>query len=120
MPRRRPGVVILADRPAPSVRPGASSGGYVRVDDGDGYRLEGAVTGHLFIVSRQEPQLFAYLSREFASEDDVQVILDRRVGDRRKSTVTHPVERRQADRRTLAHVPRQISSLGYAFVRVDG
>jgi hypothetical protein len=78
------------------------------------------VSAHLFIVSRVEPQLFDYLAREFASEDDVQVILDRRIGERRKSTRTRPVERRQADRRTLAHVPRQIGSLGYAFVRVDG
>ena len=74
---------------------------------------------HLFIVSRREPQLFTYLSREFASEDDVQVIVDRRIGERRKTTGVYPVERRQTDRRTLAHVPRQISSLGYAFVRVD-
>lgn len=74
---------------------------------------------HLFIVSRLEPQLFEYLSREFASEDDVRVILDRRVGERRRSAGTHDVERRQGDRRTLAHVPRQINSLGYAFVRVD-
>jgi hypothetical protein len=77
------------------------------------------VIAHLFIVSRLEPQLFEYLTREFASEDDVKVILDRRVGERRRGAGAHDVERRQGDRRTLAHVPRQISSLGYAFVRVD-
>jgi hypothetical protein len=76
------------------------------------------VIAHLFIVSRFEPQLFEYLSREFASEDDVNVILDRRVGERRRAAGGHDVERRQGDRRTLAHVPRQINSLGYAFVRV--
>lgn len=77
------------------------------------------MVAHLFIVSRREPQLFEYLSREFASEEDVRVIVDRRTGERRKSTGRYDVERRQGDRRTLAHVPRQISSLGYAFVRVD-
>lgn len=77
------------------------------------------VIAHLFIVSRLEPQLFEYLSREFASEDDVKVIYDRRVGERRRSTGSYDVERRRSDRRTLAHVSRQISSLGYAFVRVD-
>ena len=74
---------------------------------------------HLFIVSRREPQLFDYLAREFASEDDVQVILDRRIGERRRASGTHPVERRHADRRMLTHVPRQVGTLGYAFVRVD-
>lgn len=74
---------------------------------------------HLFIVSRLEPQLFEYLSREFASEDDVNVILDRRLGERRRSAGTRDVERRRGDRRTLGHIPRQLRSLGYAFVRVD-
>ena len=48
------------------------------------------------------------------------VIVDRRVGERRRNAGARDIERRQGDRRTLAHVPRQISSLGYAFVRVDG
>jgi hypothetical protein len=77
------------------------------------------VIAHLFIVSRLEPQLFEYLSREFASEDDVKVIVDRRVGERRRNAGARDIERRQGDRRTLAHVPHQVSSLGYAFVRVD-
>jgi hypothetical protein len=76
------------------------------------------VIAHLFIVSRLEPQLFEYLSREFASEDDVNVILDRRLGERRRSAGTR-VERRRGDRRALGHIPRQLRSLGYAFVRVD-
>lgn len=80
---------------------------------------DAGVIAHLFIVSRGEPQLYDYLAREFAGEDDVQVILDRRMGERRSASGTHTVERRQADRRTLTHVPRQVSTLGYAFVRVD-
>ncbi len=74
---------------------------------------------HLFIVSRLEPGLFEYLSREFASEDDVLVMFDRRMGERRTRGAAHDVERRQGDRRARSHVSRQISSLGYAFVRVD-
>ena len=74
---------------------------------------------HLFIVSRLEPQLFEYLSREFASEADVKVIVDRRLGERRRSAETHDIERRRGDRRTLGHIPRQLRSLGYAFVRVE-
>jgi hypothetical protein len=75
---------------------------------------------HLFIVSRQEPDLFAYLSKEFGSEEDVRVIVDRRVGERRRSADGKPdVERRQGDRRAQSHVSRQVKSIGYAFVRVD-
>ena len=76
---------------------------------------------HLFIVSRQEPDLFTYLSREFEAEDDVKVIVDRRVGERRRNTSGPPsVDRRQGDRRAVSHVSRQITSIGYAFVRLDG
>ena len=78
-----------------------------------------SVIAHLFIVSRLEPQLFDYLSREFASEDDVTVIFDRRREERRRNAASPEIERRQSDRRTAAHVRRQITSLGYAFVRVD-
>jgi hypothetical protein len=78
------------------------------------------MTSHLFIVSRQEPDLFAYLSSEFGSEEDVRVIVDRRVGERRRSADARPdVERRQGDRRAQSHVSRQVNSIGYAFVRVD-
>jgi hypothetical protein len=78
------------------------------------------VISHLFIVSRLETDLFEYLSREFASEDDVRVIFDRRLGERRRSGAAHDLERRHGDRREQSHVSRQISSLGYAFVRLDG
>ena len=79
------------------------------------------VISHLFIVSRREPDLFAYLSKEFEGEDDVRVIMDRRVGERRRSDERRPsLERRQGDRRAQSHVSRQVNSIGYAFVRIDG
>jgi hypothetical protein len=80
------------------------------------------VVAHLFIVARQEPELYKYLSTEFSSEDDVRVIVDRRVADRRRGgdgDAPHSVERRRGDRRAQAHVAQQLSSLGYAFVRVE-
>lgn len=79
------------------------------------------MVSHLFIVSRHQPDLYGYLSREFAQEEDVQVILDRRVGDRRRGTGPPPagVERRGRDRRTRAEVKEDLASLGYAFVRLD-
>lgn len=76
---------------------------------------------HLFIVSRQAPDLFAYLAREFSSEPDVTVIVDRRQGERRRGTERSTAERpdrRQADRRLEAEIVSALSTLGYAFVRL--
>jgi hypothetical protein len=79
------------------------------------------MAAHLFIVSRQHPDLFAYLSNQFAQEPDVHVMLDRRQGERRRGadrrTFTRG-ERRQADRRTMTVVTENLTSLGYAFVRI--
>lgn len=104
-----------------SGRRGASWRGFTRIDAGAADRLKPvAVISHLFIVSRREPELFAYLSKEFAAEADVRVIIDRRVGERRRSADDTPaVDRRHGDRRGQSHVSRQVNSIGYAFVRVD-
>jgi hypothetical protein len=78
------------------------------------------VAHHLFIVSRQEPGLFSYLSREFAGEPGVTVIYDRRQGERRTRAAPESLEvdRRQTDRRLKTELMRQLATLGYAFVRV--
>jgi hypothetical protein len=78
------------------------------------------VPRHLFIVDRQQTDLFSYLAREFSAEPDVTVMLDRRQGERRTSRrpVT-PAERRQNDRRLKAEITGQLSTLGYAFVRLS-
>lgn len=74
---------------------------------------------HLFIVSRRELGLFTYLSREFAREPGVTVILDRRQGERRADGELEKagVERRAADRRVKSELEK-LSTLGYAFVRL--
>ena len=76
---------------------------------------------HLFIVSRQLPDLYRYLSREFATEADVKVILDRRHGERRSrdDRATMPSgDRRRTERRNHADLSGELSTLGYAFVRL--
>jgi hypothetical protein len=79
------------------------------------------VIQHLFIVSRQQPDLYCYLAREFGEEPDVQVILDRRRSERRRRT-DHAsamyADRRQTDRREKPDISPQLSTLGYAFVRL--
>jgi len=77
------------------------------------------VPRHLFIVDRQQPDLFSYLAREFSAEPDVTVILDRRQGERRtgRGQMTSS-DRRQTDRRLKAEIAGELSTLGYAFVRL--
>ncbi len=53
---------------------------------------------YLLIVARNEPDLFDHLARDFAGDDKVQVLLDRRREERRKQNQTHEPER-QAERR---------------------
>jgi hypothetical protein len=77
------------------------------------------VARHLFIVDREQPGLFSYLAREFSAEPDVTVILDRRQGERRTEQCQKPSsDRRQSDRRLKAEIGGQLSTLGYAFVRL--
>lgn len=111
---------------------------------------------HLFIVSRQQPDLFFYLAREFSAESEVTVIIDRRQGQRRaneeraaneewaanaersanaeqvvneeraanaervanEERALAQANRRQSDRRRKAELVTQLSTLGYAFVRL--
>lgn len=81
---------------------------------------------HLFIVSRQQPDLYSYLSREFSAESEVTVIVDRRKGERRTngsavangSGARTQENRRQSDRRNKTELGGQLSTLGYAFVRL--
>jgi hypothetical protein len=79
------------------------------------------VADHLFIVSRQQLDLYRYLAREFSTEPDVQVILDRRYGERRgrgEQRELPPAERRRGERRGDGEIASQLSTLGYAFVRL--
>jgi len=69
----------------------------------------------VFIVARQRPKLHEYLQQEFAGNDEVAVIADRRLGERRLRELAHGPERRQADRRQ-AEVDERLRSMGWAIV----
>jgi len=69
----------------------------------------------VFIVARHRPKLHEYLQREFAGNDEVAVIVDRRLGARRLHEVEHGPERRQTDRRQ-ALVDERLRSMGWAIV----
>ena len=79
------------------------------------------MTRHYFIVARDQTSLFEYLARQFASEENVEVFLDRRSGrDRRVVNGDRDtVERRGTARRHQPFVDTQLRSLGYAMFRVE-
>lgn len=78
------------------------------------------VTRQLFIIARNRERLYEYVARAFAGNDTVQVILDRRTGERRRQNVPHEPERRRGgDRRIRTDVDRQLRALGWAIVLQD-
>ncbi|PYN89835.1 MAG: hypothetical protein DMD87_03860 [Candidatus Rokuibacteriota bacterium] len=76
----------------------------------------------LFIVGSKRPDFYESLRRTFRGDDTVQVVLDRRRGERRRrrrsgrQSVTR--EQRGADRREQLEIQRQLRSRGYAVVGV--
>jgi len=74
---------------------------------------------HLFIVARDQPDLWAHLAREFSGEDGVEVVLDRRQTERRRSSMTSAEERRHRDRRARPPVHQELASMNFALVPAD-
>ncbi|HKB27119.1 MAG TPA: adenylate/guanylate cyclase domain-containing protein [Methylomirabilota bacterium] len=60
---------------------------------------EVAELGHLFIVARANTDLYDFLAQELSDARTIQVILDRRQGERRQPPGTSAEDRRQAERR---------------------
>ena len=76
---------------------------------------------HLFIVASDLDDLCAYLRREFSTEDNVQIVLDRRRAERREHVDAEPwlaQDRRASQRRGRPFVETQLRSLGYAMLRL--
>lgn len=78
-----------------------------------------AVSKQLFIIARNRLKLYQYVKRAFQGNESVEVILDRRVGERRRQTGGRSPERRQADRRGRRDVDNQLRALGWAIVLQD-
>jgi hypothetical protein len=69
----------------------------------------------VFIVSRADVALYEYLKAHFAGRPDVEVVLDRRTGDRRRRDEVPPAERRTGGRRVRS-VEGDLATLGFAVV----
>jgi hypothetical protein len=73
----------------------------------------------LFIVARDRADLYRYLSQTFAAAENVEVIWDRREGERRRISNGVVPERRRQDRRQRLSAEEDIRAVGYAFLALD-
>jgi len=74
---------------------------------------------YLFIVSKKRPELREYLVAHFSGEAEVQVMIDRRRGERRRGHVDTGVERRQGHRRWRPENDEALESIGAFMVPLD-
>ncbi|HEV8585127.1 MAG TPA: hypothetical protein VGT02_09170 [Methylomirabilota bacterium] len=78
------------------------------------------MTREIFIVARDRPDLYRYLSQTFSDAENVQVIWDRRSGERRTvGEGPQSAERRRGDRRTRTNVDHELRTVGYAFISIS-
>jgi len=80
------------------------------------------IARHLLIVARNRTKLYEHFRRVLAKNSAIQVVLDRRAGDRRAKAVGVPasVERRRgADRRTRSTIDEQLREIGWSLVLLD-
>jgi hypothetical protein len=70
----------------------------------------------LLIVARDEPMLYERLRQEFEGDEELSVVLDRRIGDRRRQSQPVSPDQRRADRRQ-ALVTDWLQRFGWATVR---
>jgi len=73
----------------------------------------------LFIVSTRRSDLYAKLTIALGGEPNVEVYLDRRLGQRRSISVGAPTDRRRADRRQRAAIDAEIRDRGWVVVKVS-
>lgn len=68
---------------------------------------------YLFIVSQGVTDLYEHVKRNFAGDREVEVLLDRRRGERRQRVEAYEPERRQADRRRPPGSHESLPSIGF-------
>jgi len=78
----------------------------------------GARATLLFVVGRNESDRYEYLTKAFAGDERVAVILDRRQGERRASRTRQHDDRRRGDRRSREN-HHELARLGYALIRLQ-
>jgi hypothetical protein len=71
----------------------------------------------LFIVDRQHVPLFEHLYAHFSADPDVEIVWDRRRGERRRPSTARAPERRGFERRGAP--PESWVAVGFVFVPGD-
>ena len=80
----------------------------------------GQVAKQILVVARDRQKLYEYAKRAFSGNASVDVILDRRSAERRRSQDRSGTpERRRGDRRLLLEIDNHLRALGWAVVRLD-
>ena len=74
------------------------------------------MSAHLFIVAWNRPDLWDYWKRWFSGVENVEVILDRRRGERRQAPRAFEPERRGAERRCREDIDDEIRTARFAIV----
>jgi hypothetical protein len=73
----------------------------------------------VFVVARDRPDLYRYLSQTFADAKNVEVIWDRRTEERRRAADAPSRNRRQSDRRSRPAADDEMRRVGYVFLTVE-
>ena len=73
----------------------------------------------VFIVARDRADLYRYLSQTFADAENVEVIWDRRIEERRRLSATAGAERRRRERRGRVTVDDDLRTVGYSFLALE-
>jgi hypothetical protein len=78
-----------------------------------------APTKHLLVVARHRRQLYEEIKRAFAGHESVEVILDRRVSERRHGKEAPELDRRRRSRRSRSAIDEQLRTIGWSLVLLD-
>ena len=71
----------------------------------------------LFLVARDQTDLWDQLSKEFSGRD-VSVVVDRRRGERRRDAQSEASERRRTERRSKPDVDHEVRSRGFSVIHL--
>jgi hypothetical protein len=79
----------------------------------------GKLRKQLLVVARENPHIYEYLKRMFAGNETLEVVLDRRGGDRRGQGMAKLPDRRRSNDRRHQEIDSQLRALGWAIVLLD-
>jgi hypothetical protein len=71
----------------------------------------------LVVVAQDQTDLWQSLTQHFSANEDVQVLLDRRQGERRQRVQTYERDRRGPDRRRPPSIENDVSHRRYVIAR---